>query len=131
MAQHIKTGEAWFGDSFDRSISLGPGELSFTVNNCNINTDALSALTGYCDSDSYTVASADCSIATDCTGYAVAKGIQVDDNISIISSVDTLSNRLNELSARIDDLKQNFVPKKDANKLRSALKTLQYKREVE
>lgn len=129
MAQHIKTGEAWFGDSFDRSISLGPGELSITANNCSINTDALSALTGYCDK--YTVASADCSIATNCTGYAVAKGIQVDDNISIISSVDTLSNKLNELSARIDDLKQNFVPKKGANKLRSALKTLQYKREVE
>lgn len=128
MAQHIKTGEAWFGDSFDRSISLGPGELSFTANNCSINTDALSALTGYCDK--YTVASADCSIGTDCTGYAIAKGIQCDNSISI-NAVDTLSDRLNELSARIDDLKQNFMPKKGANKLRSALKTLQYTREVE
>lgn len=128
MAQHIKTGEAWFGDSFDRSISLGPGELSITANNCSINTDVLSALTDYCDK--YTVTSADCSIATDCSGYAVTKGIK--DNYSIsIDSVDTLSDRLNELNARIDDLKQNFVPKKGANKLRSALKTLQYKREVE
>ena len=128
MAQHIKTGEAWFGDSFDRSISLGPGELNFIANNCNLNTDTLTELTGYCNN--YTVTGADLAIASDCTGYAITKGIQDNYNISI-SSVDTLSDRLNELSARIDDLKQNFVPKKGANKLRSALKTLQYKREVE
>lgn len=124
MAQHIKTGEAWFGDSFDRGISLGPGELNFTVNNCNINTDALAELTGCCNN--YAVASADCAIATDCAAYAVA-----DNSICISNSVDTLSDKLNELSARIDDLKQNFVPKKGVNKLRLALKTLQYKREVE
>lgn len=128
MAQHIKTGEAWFGDSFDRGISLGPGELSFTVNNCNINTDTLAELTGYCNN--YTAASADCSITSNCTGYAVAKGVECDNSICI-SSVDTLSDRLDVLRARIDDLEQNFVPKKGINKLRSALKTLQYKREVE
>lgn len=123
-----KTNEAYFGDSFNRSISLGPDGVSFTVNNCNINTDTLATVSGYCDN--YTVASADCALTSDCADFAIAKDVQGISGISI-SSVDTLSDRLNELSAQIDDLKQNFVPKKGANKLRQALYTLQYKREVE
>lgn len=123
-----KTNEAYFGDSFDRSITLGPGTISFAVNNCNMNTDTLAKVSGYCDN--YTVASADCALTSDTADFTIAKGVKDISGISI-SSVDTLSDRLNELNARIDDLKQNFVPKKGANKLRSALYTLQYKREVE
>lgn len=48
-----------------------------------------------------------------------------------IDGCDSLSIELKKIQAQFDDLKKNFVPKKDAHDLRSALKTLQYKREVE
>ena len=129
MASHIRTGEAWFGDSFDRSIALGPGELSFTVNNCAVNADALKELTGYNDSGIYTI-TADCAKGLDSTAYALASCDNIN-GIAGISAVDSLTDRLDAVVAQVDALKQNFVPKKGAYELRSALKTLRYKREVE
>lgn len=126
MADHIRTGEAWFGDSFDR---LGPGELSFTVNNCAVNVYALKELTGYCDSGIYTM-TADCAKGLNSTAYALASCENSKDIVSI-NAVDTLSDRLDVVVAQVDALKQNFVPKKGTCELRSALKTLKYKREVE
>lgn len=128
MADHIRTGEAWFGDSFDRNIALGPGELSFTVNNCAV-TDAWKELAGYCDSGTYTI-TADCAKGLDSTAYALAKCDNSKDIVSI-NAVNSLTDRLDAVVAQVDALKQNFVPKKGAHELRSALKTLNYKREVE
>lgn len=125
MASHIRTGEAWFGDSFDRNIALGPGELSFTVNNCAA-TDALKELTGYNDSGTYTI-TADCAAST---AYTLANCDNIKGVVSI-NAVDSLTDRLDAVVAQVDALKQNFVPKKGAYELRSALKTLRYKREVE
>ena len=129
MASHIRTGEAWFGDSFDRNIVLGPGELNFTTAACSMDMDTLSKLTGYCNNDTYTI-TADCANGSDSTVYALAKGSS-NENIVSITAVDTLSDRLDAIMAQVDALKQNFVPKKGAYELRSALKTLSYKREVE
>lgn len=127
MEKHIRTGEAWFGDSFDRNIALGPGELSFIANNCNM--DALTSLAGYNGGSTYAI-TADCANGLDSTGYALAKGSSNEDIVSI-KAVDTLSDRLNTVVAQVDALKQNFVPKKGVYELRSALKTLKYKREIE
>ena len=127
MANHIRTGEAWFGDSFDRNIALGSGELSFTANNCTM--DSFTPLVGYCDSGTYTM-TADCAKGSDSTTYALANCENIKGIVGI-EAVDSLTDRLDAVVAQVDALKQNFVPKKGAYELRSALKTLRYKREVE
>ena len=47
------------------------------------------------------------------------------------SRVDTVSDKLQDLQAQINALKKNLEKPKVTDGLRSALKTLQYKREVE
>lgn len=129
MTNHIRTGEAWFGDSFDRNIALGPGELSFTAAACSMDMDTLNELIGYSNNGVYTI-TADCAKGLDSTAYALAN-CDNSKNIVSISAIDTLSDKLDAVMAQVDALKQNFVPKKGECKLRSALKTLSYKREIE
>lgn len=128
MADHIRTGEAWFGDSFDRNIALGPGELSFTVNNCAVNADVLKELTGYCNSGTYAMI-ADCTKGLDSTAYTLANCDSIKGMVGI-NAVDSLKDRLDVVVAQVDALKQNFVPKTGAYELRSALKDLYYRHDA-
>lgn len=121
-----KTNEAWFGDSFDRGIVNAyvpaTGELCFSANNCTINTDTLSALTGY-------VTTADCAISSDNTASTIAKGCASHVEGVAISAVDTLSDQLDEIKIRLDALEEAVTTKK--KNIRNGLKTLNYTREVE
>ena len=114
--------EIWAGDSFERSaldccyttadtsnaisaISAKPATLSFTVDNCNWNTDALA-----------TLAKGECIIGN--------SGIE----FKAVTDVDTVTDRFAELQKQIDELRDKI---KVESKLRSELRTLKYTREVE
>lgn len=121
---HYNDDQQWYGgDSFNRDYAacsyVAPmqGELSFTAD-AACAKGVLDSLSGTCDS--FTLAYGNNSHAEGC------------NTISINSSVDTLSDQLGDIKARIDAL-EDTIKKKScaANNLRGALKTLQYKREVE
>lgn len=105
-----KTNEAWFGDTFDRS---GVSAMAY---NCADNT-------------AYTYTTATCDSAPASKG--ISKLCINGDTYEIKADVSSITNRVNELQAQIDDLRKNYVPKTVRDDLRSALKTLRYKREVE
>lgn len=116
------------GDSFNRStltcsydtasaISAEPASLSFTVKNCDWNSDALEVLSGVTYSK-----------ADKCSNDFVCNGTIKASDYCIGGSVDSLTNKLREMQEQIDELKSNYCA---TNKLCSALKTLQYKNEVE
>ena len=128
-----KQGDAYFADTFDRDTMLcsmdcsieadkavskgipinSSGELSFTVNNVSC-----------------------CNTLNELTGYTTATAGNIDnwtiscDNV-MVNGVDTVRDKLEDLQAQINALKKNLEKPKVTNGLRSALKTLQYKREVE
>lgn len=114
MAAWEKTNEAWFGDTFDRSSTIAcyNTEGKHLFDDCCISGCDLSY-----SPDIYT--KADNSV-----GYTVAKSAS-------INQVDSLSDKIRYIQAQINDLKKNLETKKEYSELRSALKTLHYKREVE
>ena len=122
-----KTNEAWFGDTFNRgtlnAYIPATGEVCFTANNCSINQDVLNELAGY-------VTTADCAISNDSTAYAVAKGCGSHTEAITIGAVDSLSDQLDAIRARLSVLEENISTKQRSN-IRNGLKTLRYKREVE
>jgi hypothetical protein len=121
---HYNDDQQWYGgDSFNRDYAtcsyIAPmqGEISFGVD-AACAKGALDSLSGTCDS--FTLAHGNNSHAEGC------------NTIAINSSINTLDNQLGDIKARIDAL-EDAIKKKScaANSLRGALKTLQYKREVE
>ena len=122
-----KTNEAWFGDTFNRgtvnAYVPATGELCFSANNCTINADTLNELTGY-------ITTADCAIGKDSTAYTIAKGCASHAEGIAISAVDTLSDQLDGIKVRLGALEEAITTKKK-NNVRSGLKTLNYRREVE
>ena len=118
MASWEKTNEAWFGDTFDRSSTIacynteGKHLFDGRISTCDL---------GY-SPDSYTKASITCDLAN-----------KVDTIVQNASTnqVESLSDKIKDIQAQIDDLKKNLETKKENSELRSALKTLHYKREVE
>lgn len=113
-----KTNEAWFGDTFDRGITLCNGELAYDTA-LNSDCTAIKAI-GLDNNNAVTLA---------CNDMVVGKGSNYA--ISANANVDTMRDRFNELQAQIDDLKKKLENKKENSELRSALKTLHYRREVE
>lgn len=123
--------EIWVGDSFDRNATL-----SFCAD--GVNYDA--AINSIVSSQPKVISANECGEVTFSCDLAskgditVAKGVR-DTNyyndIGITSDVECLRDAIDRIEAQIVDLQRNFVPKKGVNELRSALKTLQYKREVE
>lgn len=114
---------AYFADTFDRDLvscyaadtnkklfDLGPGTLSFTVNNASINDDALACAIGW---NSHAEGATTASI-----GFAA-------------DGIDQVSSKIEDLQAQIDNLKKNLASNESCRKLRPALATLKYKREVE
>ena len=122
-----KTNEAYFGDSFNRGSVLcyasacnSSDSATFTANNVEIDYDALANLTN--------LAGYDLSIGADKSvfGYACTKG----DAVGVTQNYVTMDN-FNDLAARIAALEQTKETKKGADKLRCALKTLNYTREIQ
>lgn len=120
---HYNDDQQWYGgDSFNRDSAMcsyvapTQGELSFTVD-AACTKGALDSLSGTCDSFTLAYGS-----------NSHAERVLCCDNIKFNSSVDTVKDQLDEIKARIDALEQKLCT---ANSLRGALKTLQYKREVE
>ena len=125
MAAWEKTNEAWFGDTFDRGATL-----RYTTEDGNIYDMLVKNLTmsssPIIDKDSYGEVTFTCDLANtaDSTGYTVAKSAS-------INQVDSLSDKIRDIQAQINDLKKNLETRKECSELRLALKTLHYKREVE
>jgi len=130
MSNWAKTGEAYFGDSFDRKITLGPGELSFSANNCVIDQDALSSIVGYDSANTYAMATSyEKPISIGYCGDISAKADSVSAlQVDISARVDQLEEKLDTVMARIDELKQSVSR---TSRLRSLLRTLHYNSEVE
>ena len=124
MATWEKTGTAWFGDTFNRDMALCNAEIAYDA---ALDSDCTSVKAiNWNGSDSATATLTCNTVAIDqnrlegaCSGY------------TINANVDIISNRFNELQAQINDLKKKLETKKENSELRSALKTLHYKREVE
>lgn len=128
-----KQEDAYFADTFDRdalmcsidcaidankavpkSISIDSSGLSFTMPNVRC-YDTLNEVTGYV------------ATTADNTGNWTLSSCDTAG----VSIVDTVSDKLQDLQAQINVLKKNLEKPKVTDGLRSALKTLQYKREVE
>ena len=125
--------ESWAGDSFDRSAVSAAyvpmsGELSFTADNCYINTDAWNTIANANTCDSRTLAFGSASHAEGLGSIAKGDVTLTCKDVVFSSDIETLQDQLSTIRARLDVLEQSMVT---TNKLRNELKTLQYKREVE
>lgn len=100
----------WCGDSFDRDSTICAYDVA-----SNTMSDAIVTARG---------------LASESTGNLCCSGNIKGVDVTI-NGYDSLSAELKRIQAQFDDLKKSFVPKTSAHDLRSALKTLQYKREVE
>lgn len=122
MATWKKANEAYFGDSFNRdstvcSYAIADNDLKSITGTVDLAYDGLS-------NTAYGLASAN-NVDLYCSGTVKAN----DYAIELVT--DSLTTELKKIQMDIDELKKNMVPKKGVNELRSALKTLHYKREVE
>ena len=122
--------EIWAGDSFDRNATL-----SFCADGMNYDA-VIKGIT----SQPKVISAQDCGEVTfscdlasqgDVTVAKSASGTNYYNDINIASDVECLRDAIDRIEAQIGDLQRNFVPKKGANELRSVLKTLHYKREIE
>lgn len=122
--------EIWAGDSFDRDATL-----SFCADGMNYDAAIKRIVSqpqviGVNECGDVTF-SCDLASKGDITVAKGVRGTNYYNDIDITSDVECLRNTIDRIEAQIGDLQRNFVPKKGANELRSALKTLHYKREVE
>ena len=112
MATMKKTNEAWFGDTFNRDVTL----CYATEDESNYNT----ILKSLAMSSPQIIDKDACGEVT----FTIAKNASVNQ-------VDSLSDKIRDIQAQIHDLRKSLETKKENSELRSALKTLHYKREVE
>ena len=120
--------EEWMGDSFNRDSIC-----AYKVNGDNC-LDTLNELTGYVTTSASNCYAAGSASHADGYGLAV-KGTMgtcdpklVVNDIAFDTTAHSLKAELRELKAQIDALKKSMTA---TSKLRPALKTLQYKSEVE
>lgn len=117
MATWEKTGTAWFGDTFNRDMTLCSTEIAYDAA-LDSNCTSVKAI-NWNGSDSATVT---------CNTAAIDRDVL--DSICGYNNYAT-KDSLYELQVQINDLKKKIETKKECSELRSALKTLHYKREVE
>lgn len=124
MATWEKTNEAWFGDTFNRPSVIA----CYSADGQHLFDGRISACDLSYSPDSYTEASITCDLAntimTKSVEDTVAKSTWLDP-------IESFSDKIKDIQAQIDDLKKKLETKKENSELRSMLKTLQYKREVE
>ena len=123
-----KTNEAYFGDTFVRPNTIacysmdGNKLFDARVKDCDLSYGTGEPVEFSCS----------CDLAPN-SDFTVAKGISgmnYYNDIAVKSDVTELQETIATLEAQIDDLKKNFEPKKGVLEWRSALKTLNYKREI-
>lgn len=121
--------EEWMGDSFNRDSSI----CAYKVNQDSC-IDTLNELTGYVTASASNCYAAGSASHADGYGLTV-KGTMgtydpklVVNDIAFDTTAHNLKAELQEIRAQIDALKKSMTT---TSKLRSALKTLQYKSEVE
>ena len=122
MAIWKKANEAWFGDTFNRDAMLCSGEIAYDT---ALDSDCTAAKVSWNDNN---------AITSTCNGLEINKDAleQVCGNTyKIADSINITRDRFDELQAQINELKEKLETKKENLELRSALKTLHYKREVE
>ena len=118
-----KANEAYFGDSFNRDSTT----CSYAVAGSN----ELTALSGYVDAittNANKIAYAKADKAT--SGDLYCSGVVKASDFAIECATDSLSTALKKMQTQIDELQQNLTMKTGAHKLRSALATLKYEREI-
>ena len=109
-----KTNEAYFGDSFDRSI--------ITAYNCSVD--------GAIETNSKAVA-IDLQDAVNWSQLNGGSGISVISNVQdITSDIQEIVTNIDSLQKRILALEESMEVKKQKSNLRTQLKTLDYKREI-
>lgn len=125
MATWKRANEAYFGDTFDRDVTLCNAAIAYDTAS-DSDCTAIKAI-NWNDNNTATFTCNDVVINKETSDslYNCVKAY------AIKSDVETVSDRLYELQAQINDLKKNLEMKKENSELRSALKTLHYKREVE
>lgn len=126
-----KTNEAWFGDSFNRPYTVacysakGDEVMKGYIKDCNLSLSADSATEVDCTFDLAT------GLSNTVYGTASTSGGDLCCSEAVEAATVSLTTELKKIQAQIDDLKKNMVPKTHVTQLRSALKTLSYKREIE
>lgn len=125
MATWQKTNEAWFGDTFNRDATLCYATADGSNHEMLVKSLAMSS-PQIIDKDAYGEVTFTCDLANmaDSIGYAIGKNASV-------SQVESLSDKIRDIQAQINNLREKLETKKENSELRSALKTLHYKREVE
>lgn len=123
-----KTNEAWFADTFNRPSTIA----CYAVDGTKLFDGAISTRDLSYGVDCATEADITCSVSASANNeYALAKGAtNYTPSVEFIVR-DEMSNAISSLQAQIDDLRQRLETKTASDELRSALKTLHYKREVE
>ena len=113
-----ETEEVWLGDSFERNNTIATAYCSYD--------NALA-----CDSTALTASSVTKGTVDGVINKIALNGKNYTigvDTFELESTVSTLTDRLSQLEAQINTLKKHQTV---TSELRLALKTLQYKREVE
>ena len=118
-----KANEAYFGDSFNRDSTT----CSYAIAGSN----DLTSLDGYVN----TITTCDSNIIytkgdTATSGDLYCTGIVKANDYAIECVTDSLSIELKNLQKQINELKENLTTKISTHKLRPALATLKYEREV-
>jgi hypothetical protein len=117
-----KANEAYFGDSFNRDGIL----CSYTV----ADSGDLTSVSGYADTATICANNIALEKTKAMSGDLNCSGTVKAVDFAIESATDSLRTELKKLQAQIDELKLNMVPKTGTHKLRSALATLKYEREI-
>lgn len=120
-----KTNEAWFGDTFNRDPVYCYATADVAENSVNDTSYVIKGLNNNSATFTCNNVAVNDSLLNELTGRIAAT-----DKISITATKDELEDSLSKISARIDALEQTILTKKSSSDLRSALKTLNYKREI-
>lgn len=122
MATWKKANEAYFGDTFNRDSAV----CSYAITD-----NDLKSITGTVDLAYDGLSNTAYGLASASSGDLYCSGTIKANDYAIELVTNSLTTELKKIQMDIDELKKSMVPKKENSELRSALKTLHYKREVE
>ena len=132
-----KTNEAWFGDSFNRPYTVacysanGDEVMKGYIKDCALSFSDDSTAEVNCAFDlANGLSNVAYGVASASSGDLYCSGVVKAHDYALEGITDSFASEIQKIQAQINDLKQNLVPKKGADKLRSALKTLNYTRET-
>ena len=115
----IKANEAYFGDVFNRDACVtacNAGTITFSCDKAIMVPEDL------CSTASASASTWNMEIPISAHAVSATQCYQ--------STINTVLDRVNDIEARIGALESTAAPKKDSSTLRSALRTLNYTREL-